>query len=313
MDAKQANVAYHDWEAANYDRKWSISFDQRCIDYAYGRFRKAVPEHRGERYRRVLEVGTGTGFFLLNLWQAGVVGEAHAVDISSGMVRVCVGNGERLGLTVHGRVGDAEALPYPDHRFDLVCGHAVLHHLPDLKAAFAEFRRVLRPGGRLVVAGEPTLLGDAVAGQVKRLARVGVKLAAVLAGSERLLRPDGHEPSPGDEAAALETLVDQHTFQPARLRRLAGEAGFCQVRTVTEELTASWFGWANRTVQALVRPGLLPPRWPWYAYRTWRALFALDDRVAARIVPGGVFYNCILSATAPRADDRAAVGGRQPR
>ena len=37
-DPKLANVLYHDWEAATYDEKWSISFDERCIDYARDRF-----------------------------------------------------------------------------------------------------------------------------------------------------------------------------------------------------------------------------------------------------------------------------------
>ena len=33
-DPKLANIAYHDWEAESYDEKWSISYDQRCVDYA---------------------------------------------------------------------------------------------------------------------------------------------------------------------------------------------------------------------------------------------------------------------------------------
>jgi len=41
-DPKLANVLYHDWEAGTYDEKWSISYDERCIDYAAGRFRLAT-------------------------------------------------------------------------------------------------------------------------------------------------------------------------------------------------------------------------------------------------------------------------------
>ena len=37
-DPKLANVLYHDWESGSYDEKWSISYDQRCIDYARDRF-----------------------------------------------------------------------------------------------------------------------------------------------------------------------------------------------------------------------------------------------------------------------------------
>ena len=42
-DSKLAQVLYHDWEAENYDDKWSISYDQRCVDYARGRFDAMVP------------------------------------------------------------------------------------------------------------------------------------------------------------------------------------------------------------------------------------------------------------------------------
>ncbi|MDQ3538468.1 MAG: class I SAM-dependent methyltransferase [Actinomycetota bacterium] len=299
-DVKAQQVAYHDWESRHYDDKWSISFDQRCVDYAYGRFRKAVPE--APRFDRVLEVGCGTGFFLLNLAQAGVVGAAHCTDISTGMVDACVANGARLGIKVHGRVADVEDLPYDDGSFDLVVGHAVVHHVPDLPAAFRELRRVLAPGGRLVIAGEPTRTGDRIAAQVKRAARVGVKLAAAVAGSQRILAapttgPQHHEHH--EHVAALETEVDLHTFDPAELEGLATSAGFTDIRTVTEELTANWFGWATRTVEAMVRPGALPNGYPRFAYRTWQRLFAFDEAIAQRVVPKGAFYNCILTATAP--------------
>jgi ubiquinone/menaquinone biosynthesis C-methylase UbiE len=297
MDVKAKQVAYHDWESAHYDDKWSISFDERCIDYAHARYVKAVPD--GRRHERVLEVGCGTGFFLLNLAQAGVIGEAHGTDISAGMVRVCVANGRRLGIEVHGGVADAEALPYAAASFDLVIGHAVLHHLPDLEATFSEVRRVLRPGGRLVIAGEPTRTGDRVATQCKRLGRVGVKMAAVAFGADRVLA-DGLAALPATErhAAALEADVDLHLFTPVELEGLARGAGFVEVAVQTEELTANWFGWATRTVEAMLRPGLLPDRYPWFAYRTWQRLFRLDEALTA-IVPQGAFYNTILTGTAP--------------
>ena len=74
-DPKLANVLYHDWEASTYDEKWSISYDERCIDYARDRFVAAVGRDDMARwpYGEALELGSGTGFFLLNLMQAGVV------------------------------------------------------------------------------------------------------------------------------------------------------------------------------------------------------------------------------------------------
>jgi ubiquinone/menaquinone biosynthesis C-methylase UbiE len=294
---KDKQVAYHDWEADSYDEKWSISFDERCIDYALGRFRVAVPG--GGPFGSALEVGCGTGFFLLNLMQAGVAREAHCTDIAPAMVDRCVANGTALGIAVHGRVADAERLPYPDASFDLVVGHAVLHHLPDVEGALAEMRRVLRPGGRLVIAGEPTRTGDAIARRVKRAARIGVKLAAVALGADRVLRPSPVLQGADADAAALEAEVDLHVFRPAELARLAEAAGFSEVAVHTEELTASWFGWATRTVEGMVGLAHLPDGYPWWAYRTWRRLFALDRGLARRLVPSGWCYNAILAATVP--------------
>lgn len=310
---KDKQVVYHDWESGHYDDKWSISFDDRCIDYAAGRFAKAVPEADDLPYGRVLEVGCGTGFFLLNLAQAGVVGEAWCTDISSGMVAEAVANGRRLGLEVHGRVADAEALPFADDSFDLVVGHAVVHHLPDIAAAFAEARRVLKPGGRFVIAGEPTAVGDRIATQVKRAGRVGVKLAAVVLGSQRVVHDPRAVLTPEDRAAAdLEWEVDLHCFSPDDLEALARDAGFTDVATVTEELTANWFGWLTRTVEGMVGAERLPERYPWVVYRTWQRLFAFDDRVASRVVPKAAFYNCILTGVASAGSPGEVAGASAP-
>lgn len=297
IDPKEANVVYHDWEAGTYDHKWSISFDQRCIDYAVGRFARALGGHP-RRFEKVLEVGTGTGFFLLNVAQAGYVGEAHATDISPEMVGVCVENGRRLGIEVHGRPADAESLPYPDETFDLVMGHAFVHHIPDLETAFAEFLRVLKPGGRLIIAGEPTRIGDRIASHFKRASRGGVTAAARMFG-EGILRNHDHRPTDERAAAALEYHVDLHIFTPAELRQLAHDGGFAEVETFTEELTANWFGWITRTAQAMLADGVLPARYPWVAYWTWKSLFWVDEHLWRRILPADVFYNAILSAVRP--------------
>ena len=73
---------------------------------------------------------------------------------------------------------------------------------------------------------------------------------------ERYGRPQA-ELEESSAAAALEAVVDVHTFDPDALARLCLRAGAVDVRTVTEELTASWFGWPVRTFEAAVRPGAL--------------------------------------------------------
>lgn len=286
-------MRYHDWEAERYDDKWSISYDERCIRYARERF-TTIAGTDGWPYRDALELGCGTGFFLLNLKSAGVIDTGHVTDISAGMVDVAVRNASRLGFDVEGRVADAESIPYPDATFDLVVGHAVLHHLPDVEQALREVLRVLRPGGRFVFAGEPTRYGDAVA---RRLSRLTWETSTRLLPSSWRRPPDELARSSAD--AALESVVDLHTFDPGELARMALRAGAADVRTRTEELTAAWFGWPVRTFECAVRPDRLGGTWASFAYAGWRQLMVLDAQLLARVVPAQLFYNVLLTGIRP--------------
>ena len=293
MTRKLANVLYHDWEAAGYDEKWSIySFDQRCIDYARDRF-VHVAGNGGRPYPRSLELGCGTGFFTLNLKLAGVIDEGHVTDLSPGMVQVARRNARGLGFDVAGRVADAEWLPYDDASFDLVVGHAVLHHIPDLGLAFAEVLRVLKPGGRFVFAGEPTRTGDYVARRLSRLTWWATTRATRLPALAGWRRPQT-ELDESSRAAALEAVVDLHTFRPSELAALATRAGARDVRVTTSELLASWFGWPVRTFECAVPQGHLGMRWANFAFRSWQRLSAVDRRLEG-LVPRGLFYNAEIT------------------
>jgi ubiquinone/menaquinone biosynthesis C-methylase UbiE len=290
------NRRYHDVAARDYDAKWGISFGEIGRHQVLGKVRKLLGERPGP-YPRALEIGAGTGYFSLNLVQDGVIGAATCTDISPGMLETLEANAASLGIDVETAACDAAELPFDDESFDLVLGHAVLHHLPDLGRAFAEFERVLAPGGTLFFAGEPSRHGDRIAAVPKRAA---LRLAPAWRRAVRA-RPAAAGEGDGDGAAdhALEGLVDVHAFVPADLEAQAAAAGFEAVRVQGEELLANWFGWFNRTLEASADSRDIPWGWFQYAYRGYLALQAVDRRLLEPRLPPRLFYNLMLAARKP--------------
>jgi ubiquinone/menaquinone biosynthesis C-methylase UbiE len=156
------NRRYHDVAAESYDSKWGISFGEIGHQQVLGKLTKLLGPNPGP-FASSLEIGAGTGYFSLNLLQTGVIERATCTDISPGMLATLEQNARDLGLEVETAACDATQLPFEDESFDLLLGHAVLHHLPDLDQAFREFHRVLKPGGTLFFAGEPSRQGDRLA------------------------------------------------------------------------------------------------------------------------------------------------------
>jgi ubiquinone/menaquinone biosynthesis C-methylase UbiE len=120
------------------------------------RLREALQPAPGER---LLEVGPGAGYYSLPLagW-LGPDGRLDLLDLQQEMLDHTLRRAADAGLgNIIGTRADARALPYPDATFDGAVMIAVLGEVPDQEAALGELRRVLRPGGRLVV-GE--LFGD---------------------------------------------------------------------------------------------------------------------------------------------------------
>jgi SAM-dependent methyltransferase len=300
-EIRDVNTRYHDVAAESYDYKWGIDFGEIGRNQVVGKLRKLLGPALDRGFDRSLEVGAGTGYFSLNLLRAGIVREATCTDISPGMVRTLTANAARLGLSVRTAQADAEALPFADQSFDLVLGHAVLHHIPDLARAFAEFHRVLRPGGRIFFAGEPSRVGD-------RLASIPKRGAVALAPTwRRALRaapaPQSNGGGPAGDDHGLEHVVDIHSFAPGDLVRFARDGGFADVGVRGEELVANWFGWFNRGLEATATPADVPMLWRQYAFRGYLLLQRLDERLLEPVLPPAIFYNLLLTAQRPRPAD----------
>jgi ubiquinone/menaquinone biosynthesis C-methylase UbiE len=163
---------YWDKHARNYDQQ--IAFWERRL-FADGR-QWVCAQATGE----VLEVAIGTG---RNLPYYPHDIRLTGIEFSPAMLQLARRKADQLGRTVDLRLGDAQALDLPDDSFDTVVCTLSLCAIPDERRAVAEMRRVLRPGGRL-------LLLDHVAGSPRwvRALQWLLELVTVPLGEEHLCR-----------------------------------------------------------------------------------------------------------------------------
>ena len=149
-----------------YDRDVK-AFDERATGYETG-WRGRLHHEISDRVveialagapqpRRILDVGSGTGYVLRKLAAAlPSAAELTGIDAAPGMVRVASDQAgdERLQFLS----GTAEQLPFPDESFDLVVSTTSFDHWTDQRAGLAECARVLAPGGHLVLTDQFSLM-----------------------------------------------------------------------------------------------------------------------------------------------------------
>ncbi len=127
----------------------------------------------------ILDVGCGTGGVTIPAKNiVGPQGTASGLDPSSAMIAVAREKASRQRVDIKFTIGVIEQIPYPDASFDAVTASLMMHHLPEelQKKGIAEIYRVLKPGGRVIVADALTpqsYLAKQIFGWIAR--RHGVK------------------------------------------------------------------------------------------------------------------------------------------
>ena len=148
---EEENIAYWNGRAGGYSdvNREELATAQRRV------WRGVLAEqiaacHPGRRMEevRVLDVGTGPGFFAIVLAELGC--RVTAVDYTDNMLREARRNAGALAERIRFLKMNAEQLTFPDESFDVVLSRNVTWNLPDPAAAYRQWHRVLRPGGLLL-------------------------------------------------------------------------------------------------------------------------------------------------------------------
>ena len=148
MDSKQRTKNHFDKTAGDYNN----SSDGRFVAEMYDVIVEEIEKHPNAK---ILDVGCGNGnlFSLLSEKKY----ELYGIDFSENMIDEAKRNCKREATFT---VADAEKLPFDDNAFDIVVCNASFHHYIHPDAVLKEMRRVLRPGGKLII-GDPYVPGFA--------------------------------------------------------------------------------------------------------------------------------------------------------
>ncbi len=119
-------------------------------------FRKRIVDEASLKPgENVLDCGCGTGTLaIVAKRQVGPKGHVRGIDISRDQLDIARNKAKREGFEIEFHEGSIDELPFPDKSIDVIYSTLMLHHVPrQVKmGAFGEMRRVLKPGGRIVIA-----------------------------------------------------------------------------------------------------------------------------------------------------------------
>ena len=205
--------------AARYD------FLNRVLSFGtdIGWRRRALARAAIERGHAVLDVGAGTGD--LSFAAAARGASVVAVDLSAGMLAVLAHRATRQHLEQRARiqplVGNAEQLPLPDRSVDRIISGFAVRNIGDLGRAFSEFRRVLRPGGRVVILELSHPPSAIFAGLYSfYFERVAPAVAGLLGGDREAYRYLPRSLRPFPEAERLAEMLRDAGFRNVSFERL---------------------------------------------------------------------------------------------
>ncbi len=142
-------------EAHHEFNRWSKSYDRSILQILlFGPSRRALKRRiEGLKLQapRILDIGSGTGQFPEVLHDAIPESRIWALDLVRGMLEGGNQRWARLADRVHPVQADSERLPFPDGFFDVLTCANSFHHYPNQASAVKEMRRVLKPGGTLML------------------------------------------------------------------------------------------------------------------------------------------------------------------
>jgi ubiquinone/menaquinone biosynthesis C-methylase UbiE len=149
-------MGYDKHQAADEFTRWSQSYDRCVLQWllfgpSHRVLIRRIGEVAGDQPQTILDVGCGTGLFASRMRSALPQVTVYGVDLVGDMLFKGQARWHQHREHVVPIQGDSERLPFPSETFDIVTCANSFHHYPRQDRAMAEMRRVLRPGGRLMV------------------------------------------------------------------------------------------------------------------------------------------------------------------